>query len=68
MTTRIPTFEYDMQGGVLWYRWRNVVPGFDMSIRAQTMEGSDVLLRPTENCKSVPLDVDAAFRLDDNFS
>ena len=59
MTTRVPTFEYDIQGGVLWYRWSNVVPGFDMPIRAHTMEGPDVLLRPTEKWKSVPLDVSA---------
>lgn len=68
MTTRIPTFEYDIEGGVLWYRWSNVVPGFDMPIRAHTMEGADVLLRPTEKWKSVPLDVsEAAFNLDENF-
>ena len=68
MTTRIPNFEYDIQAGVLWYRWSNVVPGFDMPIRAHTMEGPDVLLRPTEKWKSVPLDVDAAaFKLDENF-
>jgi hypothetical protein len=68
MTTRIPNFEYDIQGGVLWYRWSDVVPGFDMPIRAHTMEGPDVLLRPTEKWKSVPLDVsEAAFKLDENF-
>src|SRR5205823_11829050 len=68
MTTRIPIFEYDVQNGVLWYRWSNVVPGFDMPIRAHTMEGADVLLRPTEKWKSVPLDVAAgAFKLDDGF-
>ena len=68
MTTRIPTLEYDIQGGVLWYRWSDVVPGFDMPIRAHTMEGPDVLLRPTEKWKSVPLDVsEAAFKLDENF-
>ncbi len=68
MTTRVPTFEYDIQGGVLWYRWSNVIPGFDMPIRAHIMEGADVLLRPTEKWKSVPLDVSPpAFKLDGNF-
>lgn len=68
MTTRIPRFEYDIQGGVLWYRWSDVVPGFDMPIRAHTMEGPDVLLKPTEKWKSIPLDVSAdAFKVDENF-
>jgi len=68
MTTRIPTFEYDVQGGVLWYRWNNVVPGFDMPIKAHTAAGPDVLLRPTEKWKSAPLGVAAdAFKLDENF-
>jgi aminopeptidase N len=68
MTTRVPTFEYDILGGTLWYRWSNVIPGFDMPIRAHTMEGRDVLLRPTEKWKSVRLDISAdAFKLDENF-
>src|SRR5207253_2232366 len=68
MTNRVPRFEYDIVGGVLWYRWNEVVPGFDMPIRAHTMEGPNVLLRPTERWKSVPLDVDpAAFAIDLNF-
>jgi aminopeptidase N len=68
MTTRVPNFEYDIQGGVLWYRWSNVIPGFDMPIRAHTMEGPNVILRPTEKWKSVPLDISAdSFKLDENF-
>jgi aminopeptidase N len=68
MTTRVPTFEYDILGGTLWYRWSNVIPGFDMPIRAHAMEGRDVLLRPTETWKSVPLDIGPdAFKLDENF-
>jgi hypothetical protein len=67
-TTRVPTFEYDIQNGVLWYRWSNVVPGFDMPIRAHTMEGGDELLRPTETWKRRPLDISPdAFAVDKNF-
>ena len=68
MTTRVPVFEYDIDGGVLWYRWNDVIPGFDMPIKAHTMEGPDVLLHPTEKWKKLVLDVpDEAFKLDENF-
>ena len=67
-TTRIPNFEYDIQGGTLWYRWTNVVPGFDMPVRAQLRSGPMTLLRPTERWKSIPITVaDTAFRVDENF-
>jgi aminopeptidase N len=68
MTTRIPNFEYDIQSGVLWYRWTNVIPGFDMPIRAHTMEGPDATLHPTEKWQKLPLDISAdSFKLDENF-
>ena len=44
------------------------IPGFDMPIRAHVMEGPDVLLRPTEKWKSMPLDITAdSFKIDENF-
>jgi aminopeptidase N len=67
-TTRVPNFEYDIQGGTLWYRWTNVVPGFDMPVRAQLRNGPMTLLRPTERWKSIPIALaDSGFRVDENF-
>jgi hypothetical protein len=67
-TARVPNFEYDIQNGVLWYRWTNVIPGFDMPIRAHVLEGADQVLHPTEKWKSMPLDISAdAFAVDKNF-
>ncbi|HEY6219360.1 MAG TPA: M1 family aminopeptidase, partial [Gemmatimonadaceae bacterium] len=67
-TTRVPNFEYDIQNGVLWYRWTDVIPGFDMPIRVHAMEGGMTKIYPTETWKSMPLDVNAdAFKVDQNF-
>ncbi|HET9425678.1 MAG TPA: M1 family metallopeptidase [Gemmatimonadaceae bacterium] len=68
MTTRIPNLEYDVQGSVLWYRWSNVVPGFDMPVRARVAAGRETLLRPTETWKSIRISVPASeFRVDEDF-
>jgi aminopeptidase N len=67
-TTRIPLLEYDIQGSTLWYRWSDVVPGFDMPVRVQTTPGAMVLLHPTETWKSAPISIaESAFRVDENF-
>jgi hypothetical protein len=68
MTTRVPILEYDIQGSTLWYRWNDVVPGFDMPVRARIASGPDTWLRPTEKWKSIPISVKAAdFKVDENF-
>jgi aminopeptidase N len=68
MTTRVPILEYDIQGTTLWYRWHDVVPGFDMPVRARTARGSNTLLRPTETWKSMRISVpEAEFAVDENF-
>jgi hypothetical protein len=67
-TTRIPILQYDIQGNTLWYRWFDVIPGFDMPVKAQVAPGAMTLLHPTENWKSMPISVaDSAFRVDENF-
>ena len=67
-TTRIPILEWDIQGGTLWYRWNDVIPGFDMPVRVQTSGGAMTLIRPTQAWKSMPVSVsDTAFRVDENF-
>jgi len=46
-TTKIPVFEYRIDGGTLSFRYDNVVPGFDMPIRV-TIAGKETTLRPTD--------------------
>jgi hypothetical protein len=67
-TTRIPILEWDIQGGTLWYRWNDVIPGFDMPVKVQSTGGAMTLIRPTQAWKSMPVSVgDSAFRVDENF-
>lgn len=39
-TTDIPVFEYRVEGPTLWYRWANVLPGFDMPVRMNQGDAS----------------------------
>jgi hypothetical protein len=67
-TTRIPIFEWDIQGGSLMYRWNDVIPGFDMPVRVQLRPGAMTLLRPTQSWKSIPTSMtESTFRVDENF-
>ncbi|HEX7243544.1 MAG TPA: M1 family metallopeptidase [Longimicrobiaceae bacterium] len=67
-TTKIPVLEYRVQGSTLRYRWADVVPGFDMPVKA-TLSGSGFsTLRPTTAWKTATISVPAsAFRVDENF-
>ncbi|MEO8138263.1 MAG: M1 family aminopeptidase, partial [Gemmatimonadota bacterium] len=66
-TTMIPTLEYRMDGSTLSYHWTEVVPGFDLPIRA-TITGSGYSpLRPTEAWQTVRLANPDAFQVDPNF-
>jgi aminopeptidase N len=68
-TTDIPVFEYRIRGNELSYRWSNVLPGFDMPIKA-TISGSALsFIRPTTEWKTARLSLPAgtAFRVDPNF-
>ena len=47
-TTRIPVFEYRVQGSTLSYHWTNVVSGFDMPVRLNIPGLGTRLLHPTE--------------------
>jgi len=47
-TTRIPIFEYRVDGSTLAYRWTDVVPGFDLPIRVMLADSGYTLLHPTE--------------------
>ncbi|HEY8256362.1 MAG TPA: M1 family metallopeptidase [Gemmatimonadales bacterium] len=68
-TTKLPVFEYRLEGKALTFRWANVVPAFSMPIRVFVAADSTVRLSPTETWQTVtlPLADPAAFRVDENF-
>ena len=68
-TTMIPTFEYRLAGDTLWYRWSDVVPGFDMPVRVTFDWPTWTLVRPTESWQSarVKLGNPSDFKVDENF-
>ncbi len=50
-TTKIPKFEYKIDGGKLSYQWTNVVPGFAMPVRV-SVNGKEVVLTPSETLQT----------------
>jgi aminopeptidase N len=69
-TTKIPVFEYKVDGSALSYRWADVVPGFAMPVRVALRGGSDyVMLHPTTAWQSAPGAVSDAspLRVDENY-
>jgi aminopeptidase N len=54
-TTMIPEFDYRVEGGVLSYRWTNVVPGFDMPLEVSIPGLGDRMLHPTEAWQTLPV-------------
>jgi aminopeptidase N len=67
-TTKIPVFEYKVEGTALSYHWANVVPGFDMPVRVSMSRGEFTRIRPTEAWQSVQLPAATAdVRVDENF-
>jgi aminopeptidase N len=68
-TTMIPVFEYRIDADSLSYRWSNVVPGFDMPVRALLSDSGFTPLHPTEEWQTVGISVGSAlgFQLDRNF-
>jgi len=63
-TTRIPVLEYRLRGNSLRYRWTDVVPGFDMSVRARTGPGACTVLHPTSRWQTMRLQSASASDLD----
>jgi aminopeptidase N len=45
---RIPVLEYRIEGSAVAFRWTNVVPGFDMPVRARLSGAGFSVIRPTE--------------------
>jgi aminopeptidase N len=68
-TTRVPVFDYAIEGSTLSYRWVDVVPGFDMPVRIIVSGTQAVVLRPTEAWQSTTLAVPGPsdVRVDPNY-
>jgi aminopeptidase N len=68
-STKIPVFEYRLDGTTLSYHWADVVPGFDMPIRVGAGARQWVTLSPTEawQTATLPLAAPEDFRLDESF-
>ena len=68
-TTRIPAFEYRLEGSRLSYRWADVVPGFAMPVKVRVSSDSTVRLVPTEawQTAALPLRFPEDFAVDQNF-
>ncbi|HYK12089.1 MAG TPA: M1 family metallopeptidase [Gemmatimonadales bacterium] len=66
-TTKVPEFDYKVDGTTLSYRWSNVVPGFDMPIRVEIPGSGTHLLKPTEEWQTVPVASGGQPTVDENF-
>ncbi len=67
-TTQIPVFEYRIEGKSLYYRWSDVVGGFDMPLKVRLSEKGFTLLKPRETWRSARLEIaPEAFKVDSNF-
>jgi aminopeptidase N len=67
-TTKIPVFEYRIEGTVLSYHWTNVIPGFDMPVRVAMGSSGYTRIRPTEAWLTIQLPASTAdVRVDENF-
>jgi len=54
-TTKIPVFEYRVEGTTLHYRWTDVVPGFDMPVGVRLTGQSFTKVHPTEAWQTATL-------------
>jgi aminopeptidase N len=67
-TTKIPAFEYRVDGATLSYRWANVVAGFDMPLRVALGGGAYTRIKPTTTWQFLGLPAEnAEIRVDENF-
>ena len=68
-TTKLPRFEYRIEGSTLSYRWANVVDAFDMPIKVTLADSTYSLIRPTAEWKTatVTLSSPSAFKVDRNY-
>ena len=68
-TTMVPALEYRLHGDTLEYRWADVVPGFDMPVKATIVWPELAWLHPMTSWQRTRVKVPnpSDFRLDPNF-
>lgn len=68
-TTAIPLFEYQVQGTTLRFRWRDVVPGFDMPLKVAFGAGQYQTIHPSAQWQTLQLQAGQTgkLRVDPNF-
>jgi aminopeptidase N len=67
-TTKIPVFEYKIDGTTLSYHWANVIAGFDMPVRVAYGAAGYSLMKPTEAWQTARLPAaNTEVRVDENF-
>ncbi len=49
---RVPVLEYAFRDGSLWYRWRNVVSGFNMPVKV-FLDGKEQWITPNKNWQAL---------------
>jgi aminopeptidase N len=64
-TVKIPQLQYSISSGMLSYRWRNVVNGFDMPVKVK-LDSTDTWLEPTSEWKTYKTNA-AQLEADRNF-
>ncbi len=62
---RVPIFEYEIIEGELFYRWNNVIDGFDMPIEV-IIDGKNTILYPKLEFKKLPIK-NLFINVDDNY-
>ncbi|WP_192347595.1 M1 family metallopeptidase [Algoriphagus sp. Y33] len=64
---RIPVFSYNLKDGELYYRWENVVDGFEMPVTIY-VDGKETGLIPTQSWQSVDVpQKNAKISVDENY-
>jgi len=68
-TTQVPVLEYRIEGGMLSYRWADVVPGFDMPLKVTLSPDSFSVVHPEAAWQTAPLRLapPADFKVDPNY-
>lgn len=66
-TTQIPVLEYQRTPDGVRYRWKQVVPGFDMPVDVYTAPETEQRLHPTTNWQELALPRGATFAVDEDY-
>jgi aminopeptidase N len=68
-TANVPVFEYKIRNGVLSYRWKDCVKGFNMPVKVTLEKDKYSFIYPTEVIQNIKTGIQSKndFRVDENF-